>query len=376
LIVFVATLFFVLSQNSQTSESFEDLKKDVRILLTVNYKYIRLKYSIRQESKLIENFGTVMLSISAISATLLTLIIAVTAILCRNKENLFELKLIIKHDLSWAAIFTIVLPLIFSLLPNQLFSEIVVVQYALFVLVLVIFVYMMIRQFYKMYYAALSEETSYDFRPNRYHIKPPTDISDMTFMTQPFEVRAFKNKLYPKMRKTYNKNHKCESKMKELFRNEFDIEMDSILDRWLKGDKRANGAKSFRDYSCLPKVLDENRFEKKLSPRIQAPDQVVMICLSWLHQTNKDNEEKTILKSLILLDEYICYILRKKRTILKKFLRFNYYCKSNANVYVLYSDLLFILAEIDSNSLNKGELKKLAEFGRKSSCHITEIYES
>ena len=234
----------------------------------------------------------------------------------------------------------------------------------------------MIRQFYKMYYAALSEESSYDFLPNSYHINPPTDISNMTLKTQPFEVRAFKNKLYPKMREAYYKNHKRKSEMKELFWNEFDIEMESILDRWLKDDEKGRDAKSFRDYSNLPKVLDESRFENKLSPRIQAPDQVVMICLSWLHQTSKEDKEKTILKSLILLDEYICYMLRKKGTVLKKILRFNYYCKSNANIYTLYSDLLCILAEIDSNFLNKNDLKKLVEFGQKSYGHIAETYES
>ena len=324
---------------------------------------------------MIENFGTVMLSISAISATLLTLVIAVTAIL-NKKEDFFELKLIIKHDLSWAVILTIFLPLVLSLSSNfQIFLENVIFQYVSCVMVLIIFAYVMLRQFYKMYYAALSEEKSYGFSHNNDHIKPPTDISNMTLMTQPFEVRAFKNKLYPKMRKAYYKNHGRESEINELFRNEFDIEMDSILDRWLKGDESGKDAKSFRDYSKLPDVL-EPRFENKLSPRIQAPDQVVMICLSWLHQTNKDDKEKTILKSLILLDEYICYMLRKKRTVLKQILKFNYYCKSNANVYMLYSDLLHILAKINSNSLNKDELKKLAEFGQKSYCHITEAYAS
>jgi len=308
-----------------------------------------------------------MLNISAVSATLLTLIVAVTAILFtkgKKEDGLFEIKLMIKFDIPVAAVCTVLTPMLISLLPNfSWFSESAPSQWVILFLTLALFAYIIIRLFYRMYYTTLREEDGFIFCYNECRSVPPNDVSNMSLKTRSFQVRAFKKKLYRKASKPHKRN-KNKLSREALFDTVFETTVDSIFEKW---------DKDFRDYSNDSIKVSEilkYKFEKQLKPRIQAPDQVVMMCLSWIDQSKKEEEEKTIWKSLMLLDEYICYMLKKKISRLKWILRFNYYCSSNANVYLLYSDLLYILAYKDC--LNKDKCIIMAEWGRQSYQHIAE----
>lgn len=289
-------------------------------------------------------------TIAMASATFIAITFAIFAVFTsiEGKDEIFgrlDVKYTIKYTFVGSALASVLPPLFFLVILfswPETYNIFVILMSLISIFLMVVSIWRIITQ---SYYTILQNEPLYkDFN----NVSTEGKHGMHHYRSKEYNVDGIKKKLY---RKAEEGDSGLDGKLDVFCKTygnpgflEFMIYSDVWLNKYYENHKRYK--RRLKEF--MPEREDRKKF-KKFKPRVQAPNQVLMVCLNYLE--NQKWNERSVYFSLILLHKAVRYSNKQqKEGLWNKMIGRIMYCNPNDSIiYTMYGYLLFHLLTADKD---------------------------